>query len=243
MKYEMSPDEVVALFVGRGARCLQPAPELAARVGDIEALIFDWDGVFNDGKKGGGDVSGFSEADAMGTNMLRFGLWMRRRQMPVCALISGENNAAAQQFARREHYDAVYSAVRDKRLALDHLCSRHQLKNAQIACVFDDINDLAMARLCGLRFVVRRTASPLFTRYTADSGLCEYVTAATGGQHAVREISEIMLGLINGYHAVVKARSAFDDVYADYLAKRQAIPTQYYRQRDGHIRSADDKGQ
>ena len=244
MKIEASPKSVVSLFTQRGAQCLQPAAELAARLAVIDGLIFDWDGVFNDGKKGGNGISGFSEADAMGTNMLRFGMWLGLQRLPVCALISGENNPAAVQFARREHFDAVYSAVRDKRLALDHLCDRHQLKSKQVACVFDDINDLAMARSCGLRFLVRRAASPLFTVFATDGGLCDYVTAASGGDHAVREISEMMLGLMNRFHAVAHSRIAFDASYAEYFSRRQDAATHFFRQEaDRLVAAKDDSAQ
>jgi 3-deoxy-D-manno-octulosonate 8-phosphate phosphatase (KDO 8-P phosphatase) len=176
----------------------------------------------------------------MGTNMLRFGLWLRRQRLPVCALISGENNSAARQFAQREHFDAVYTGIRDKRLAVDHLCNRHQLAAEDFACVFDDINDLGMARLCGLRFLVKRTASPLLTSYITTGDLCDYVTATTGGDQAVREISEIMLGLMAMYQKVVQSRVAADASYSDYFSQRQSVTTLFYRQEaEGIIHVAD----
>lgn len=239
MKTETSPDEVLALFVAQGGQPLLTASALAAKAAAIESVVFDWDGVFNDGKKGGGVVSGFSEADSMGTNMLRFGLWLRRKQLPTCAVISGEKNLAAVEFAGREHFDAVYSAVRDKHLALEHLCDLHRLKTEQVACAFDDINDLAMARLCGLRFLVNRYASAMLTPYAVENGLCDYVTASTGGDHAVREISELILGLIDQYHAVVGSRASFDSAYAAYFAARQGRSCRFYRQENERIVSVD----
>ena len=235
METALSPEAVVALFVEQGARCQKPAQELAGKLDDVRGLIFDWDGVFNDGKKGGDLVSGFSEADSMGTNLLRFGLWRPRQKLPICALITGENNAAALEFAKREHFDAVYSAVRDKRLALEHLCSQHRIKSGQVACIFDDVNDLAMAHLCGLRFMVRRAASSLLTAYAADGGHCDYITASTGGGHAVREIAEFMLGLMARFDEVVQSRVAFDSTYVQYFSRRQRVATCYYRQESERI--------
>jgi 3-deoxy-D-manno-octulosonate 8-phosphate phosphatase (KDO 8-P phosphatase) len=238
MQTETSPEALAASFVARGAQCLKPATELAAVMNTVRGLLFDWDGVFNNGNKADAG-SGFSEADSMGTNMLRFGLWLRQKRMPVCALISGENNMAAKQFAQREHFDAVYAGMQDKRLAVDHVCHRHQLKTEHLACIFDDINDLGMARACGLRFLVIRSASPLLTAYITTAGLCDYVTANTGGNHAVREIAEIMLGLMAMYQRVVQARAAVDTSYSDYFSQRQSIATRFYRQESAAVVPVD----
>jgi 3-deoxy-D-manno-octulosonate 8-phosphate phosphatase (KDO 8-P phosphatase) len=203
---------------------------MAFKVKALQGLVFDWDGVFNSGTKGGGSASGFSEADSMGTNMLRYGLWLQTRKLPACFLISGENNAAAAQFATREHFDGVYGGIRNKRDAVEHLCGRHGLVAGRIACVIDDINDLPLARACGLRFLVRRSASPLLTAYVTDGGLCDYVTGHRGGRHAVREISELMLGLLGIYRQVVESRTAVDASYLDYFARRQAVTPRFYGQ-------------
>jgi 3-deoxy-D-manno-octulosonate 8-phosphate phosphatase (KDO 8-P phosphatase) len=176
----------------------------------------------------------------MGTNMLRYGLWLQRRRLPVCCLISGENNDAAAQFARREHFDGVYGGIRDKRLAVLHLCDRHGIRADHLACLFDDINDLPMARLCGLRFFVKRSASPLLTAYAIDAGLCDYVTGRSGGRHAVREISELMLGLLGAYSRVLESRTAVDAQYLEYFTQRQSVATRFYRQKGGEITDADD---
>ena len=62
-------------FEGLGGEFRTEADEIAARTRNCRALLFDWDGVFNSGSKGGGSASKFGEPDSMGTNMLRYGLW------------------------------------------------------------------------------------------------------------------------------------------------------------------------
>jgi 3-deoxy-D-manno-octulosonate 8-phosphate phosphatase (KDO 8-P phosphatase) len=236
----MSVESTAAAFERLGARFASRAAEIAVKLEKLQGLVFDWDGVFNDGTKGGGVSSGFSEADSMGANMLRYGLWLQRRRLPVCCLISGENNHAAAQFARREHFDGAYGGIRDKRLAVRHLCERHGVSAEHLACLIDDINDLPMARLCGLRFFVKRSASPLLTAYAIDAGLCDYVTGNSGGRHAVREISELMLSLLGVYPRVVESRTAVDAQYLDYFTQRQSVATRFYRQKGAEITAADD---
>jgi len=137
-------------FNAAGGRFVTPVEEVARRVGQCQAIVFDWDGVFNAGRKGHASASGFSEADSMGTNMLRYGLWRKLGRLPFAAIISGENNQSAIAFAEREHFDAAYTGMRNKKQVIEHVCAQHELQPEQIACVFDDINDLPMARMCGL---------------------------------------------------------------------------------------------
>ena len=194
----------------------------------IRAVIFDWDGVFNTGIKGPGSHSNFNEADSMGTNMLRFGLWYRTRQLPAVAIITGENNQGALQFALREHFPDIYLGVRDKRQAIEHFCAQHKLEADEIAYIFDDINDLGVAEMCGLRFLVRRSASPLLTQYIVNRKLCDYITANDAGHYAVRECCELSLGLLQMFDRVVDSRIANDADYEQYFTERQAKRTRCF---------------
>jgi 3-deoxy-D-manno-octulosonate 8-phosphate phosphatase (KDO 8-P phosphatase) len=221
-------------FKAAGGRFVTPVEELTRRLEQCQAIVFDWDGVFNAGRKGHAATSGFAEADSMGTNMLRYGLWRKLGRLPFAAIISGENNASAIAFAEREHFDAAYTGMRDKRQVIEHICDQHELRSEQIACVFDDINDLPMAEICGLRFRVRRDASPLFAAMADDSGFCDYVTGANADRYAVREVCELMLGLMDAYTDVVDSRVAYDTSYQDYFKTRQSVTTCLYGQ-DGEV--------
>lgn len=233
-------DTIVGRFEALGGQFRTAPAELAATARRCRALLFDWDGVFNSGSKSAGAGSHFDEPDSMGTNMLRYGLWRLHGQLPFAAVISGASNANAAEFARREHFSEVYLGIRDKRAILDHLCERDGLAPSEIACVFDDINDLPLAAGCGLRVQVRRDAGPLFTDYVRRHALCDYVTGCTGGAHAVREVSELLLGLLGEFDAVVESRAAHDEVYTAYFASRQAVETGVFTAADGAIvRRAD----
>jgi 3-deoxy-D-manno-octulosonate 8-phosphate phosphatase (KDO 8-P phosphatase) len=226
---------LVEKFTAAGGNFVIPPGELTQKIDECHAVVFDWDGVFNTGRKGHTSSSGFSEVDSMGTNMLRYGLWRRLGELPYTAIISGENNESAIAFARREHLTAAYTGIRSKQQVVEHLCAEHDLRPAQIACVFDDINDLPMAEVCGIRFMVGRSASPMFGDYVERRGLCDYVAGAESGDYPVREICELMLGLMDAFDDVVESRVAFDAEYERYFKARQAAGTRFFDQAGGAI--------
>jgi 3-deoxy-D-manno-octulosonate 8-phosphate phosphatase (KDO 8-P phosphatase) len=220
-------------FSELGALFLTGAAELRARLDSVRALVFDWDGVFNPGAKTSAAGSGFSEADSMGTNLLRYALWRRDGQLPRAAVVTGEENPSARAFALREHFDAVYWRVKDKARALESFCSAYELSPRNVLCIVDDVNDLGLAAQCGLRVLVRRDAGVLLHEYVARRGLCDYVTAMPADRYAVREVAELMLGLLGAFDAVVESRRAFDAEYRRYFDCRQAVATELHDAAEG----------
>ncbi len=222
-----------------GAFAALPA-DMVRRLSQVRAFVFDWDGVFNAGVKGEGLGSTWSEADSMGQNLLRFAWWLRDGALPITAVMTGQDNPSAVQLARREHFHVVYQGFLDKKPALDHLLRSFELEAHEVAFVFDDALDLSVARHVGLRVLVRRAASPLFERYVLKASACEYVTGREGGEHAVREVAELFLGLTGVYDDVVAERSRFGPRYAEYFAQRQAVPVLRFGARDGGVAELDD---
>ncbi|MBL1261366.1 MAG: hypothetical protein COB33_012640 [Thiotrichaceae bacterium] len=236
-----SPDiqRLAEIFSDLGGTFVTPPSEIAARLKKIKAIVFDWDGVFNDGFKGEGLPSIFSEADSMGTNMLRYGLWRQNSGLPITAIISGEQNLTARHFATREHFHHVYLGIPDKREALAHLCATQNINPENVAFVFDDVNDLGMAAQCGLRLMVHRKAGPLLHQYAIDNNCCDYISANGGSNHAVREAMEFMLGFIGDFDAVIGSRTRYDDEYKGYFEQRQRITTQNFKIDANRIVAAD----
>ena len=66
--------------------------------------------------------------------------------------------------------------------------------------------------------------------YVVRQGLCDYVTAHASERHAVREVCELLLGLLGSFDAVVASRVAWDRDYANYFAARQAVTTEIVEQ-------------
>ncbi len=236
-----TPDiqRLAEIFTDLGGTFVTPATAISARLQSIQAVVFDWDGVFNDGFKGEGAPSTFSEADSMGSNMLRYGLWRQNKTLPTAAIISGEQNQTARHFATREHFHHVYLGIPDKREALKHLCTIQKIKPENVAFIFDDVNDLGMAAQCGLRLMVKRQASPLLQNYAINNDRCDYISANCGSAHAVREAMEFMLGFSGNFDAVIDSRIRYDEIYQAYFDQRQAIVTQSFRNDNGVISSTD----
>ena len=220
-----SAAEIESLFSGLGAGFFLSAEEIRNRLSDVRAFVFDWDGVFNRGEKGPAATNTFSEPDSLGSNMLRYAFWRARGTFPICAIVSGANNATAEMFGKREHFHSVCCGYLDKTSAIEALESAHAIRRDEMAYVFDDVNDFSIAKDCALRFLVRRDASPLFREYAVTGGLIDYVTGAASGEYPVREISELLIGLLGDFSAVFESRQNFDSSYQEYFAARQQIET------------------
>mgnify|MGYP000224024035 CR=1 FL=1 len=231
----MDLNEKEDIFISCGGRFISSAFDIGEKLKKIKAYVFDWDGVFNDGRKGEGVFSSFSEIDSLGVNMLRFGHYLEHGVMPVTAIITGKQNPSALTWAKREHIDAVYLRFAQKQMALTDFCDNHNLKPEEVCYLFDDILDVAVARSVGLGFAVGRKANPLFIRYLEKEGLADYVSGASGNQHAVREFCELVLLLIDKHFEVIQRRADYDQLYQEYYAQRQTLRLLQYEYRDNLI--------
>src|SRR5262245_65932439 len=99
----MKPEAELAVFSRLGGTFVTPIATLVERMRSVRGFVSDWDGVFNQGTKGEGAESTYSEPDSMGTNLLRYALWRKHGQLPIAALITGAENPSARTFALREH--------------------------------------------------------------------------------------------------------------------------------------------
>ena len=149
----------------------------------IRALAFDVDGVLTDGSVyiGDGDESKrFSVYDGIAFT------WARLMGFDL-ALVSGRDSPSTSRRAEELGVDAVYQGVRDKRARVEAWASDLGLSLNEILYMGDDHIDLPVFEVVGASVapanalaVVRRAAT--------------YVTARTGGDGAVREAVEWLLG-------------------------------------------------
>lgn len=221
--------ETEKTFTALGGQFVTPVDILTEKLRSIRAIVFDWDGVFNDGVKTEAGSSSFSEVDSMGTNLLRFGFWLHHGgQLPAVAIVTGVTNNLADALVRREHFHACYSQAKHKVEVLAHFLDEHNLQPQEVAFFFDDALDLSVAEIAGVRIMVRRNANPLFTDYVVKNGLADYVTGNQSGQFAVREGCELMLGLLGQFDTVMAERLRYRPVYDQYYQQRQAIEPSYW---------------
>ncbi len=217
---------VIQSFVLSGAYLNCSVGDIREKLEQIKVFLFDWDGVFNTGEKFGDKGSPFAEPDSMGTNLLRLGYWLKNGELPVAGILTGAVNSGVDYFANRECLNVCMRGFNNKRDAWKAFSEHFDYEPHEVAYVFDDVIDIPIAEMCGLRFLVERKSSPAFRQYVIDNNLCDYVTANQGGQGAVREVCEFMLSVMGVYEEVVRTRAAYEEaVYKKYLGERKLIET------------------
>lgn len=222
-------------FVNAGGQFTRSADLLHDRMNKVRALIFDWDGVFNDGTRYSQQGSGFSEVDSAGLHLLRYGMFLKTGDLPLVAIISGKDHQTAREWGQREQIDAAYFGVKDKEKAMLHFCNQQGITPGQCAYYFDDVLDLPVASRVGLRFAVGRLANPLLLDYIEDHHLADYISACQGHEHAVREMTELSLGLVGQYEESLKGRLEQGDSYERFLTKKEKRETCFYNYTFGEI--------
>jgi 3-deoxy-D-manno-octulosonate 8-phosphate phosphatase (KDO 8-P phosphatase) len=214
---------IESLFTKAGGQFCIPAADIQRKLENIKAFVFDWDGVFNDGSKRDQTGSGFTEPDAMGTNILRFSYWLKNKSLPITAIITGEENESALFLAKREHFTSLFFKASNKLKSFEHFLNVNKLQAKEVAFVFDDVLDLAVASQCGLRIAAYRESNPLFNQHIAANQLADYMTSSAGGKNAVREACELLIGLHGNYDEVISNRMRFSETYQQYLHQRQQV--------------------
>lgn len=218
--------EIVELFESGGGEFFTPPSVFSTRLAEVRAVVFDWDGVFNEGFKQADGGSSFSEVDAMGTNMLRYALWKKHGKLPVTAVLTGEENQSAQTLAKREHFHTVYFQAKNKAAVFEKFCKTHSLRPGEVLFFFDDVLDLEVARQSGVRVMITRSSTPMLANFAKSNSMVDYLTGCTGGEHGLREGCELIIGLLGLYHTVISERMVYSSDYQLYLSERQAIVTE-----------------
>lgn len=201
-------------------RFIRSTAELQERAAGIKAVLFDWDGVFNDGWKDLDGGSPFSEVGSMGVNMLRFALWLKNGKEPAAAVITGQLNPHAERFVQRERFHGLYMGFINKPDAFRQFLLDQRLKADEVAFFFDDAIDLPVARQCGLRVMIGRRSGKRFTEHVVARGDADIVTECSGGENGLREATEAVIDLLGNFGAVFDHRAAYSPEYQRYLKVR-----------------------
>lgn len=132
----------------------------------------------------GEEYKKFSFADVMGISLgIRAGL--------VFALISGEESPFIDRFAGKMGITDVHKKCRDKAAALKTFAGKYHFDMSEICFMGDDVNDLPAMELAGL-------ASAPATAHKSARDRAALVTKCGGGQGAVRELLDMILGAKSG---------------------------------------------
>lgn len=202
---------------------------------NIKAFIFDWDGVFNDGRKDLDGNSSFSEIDSMGINMMRFSYYLLHGRLPISIIISGEHNKLAMLFATRENFHSLFHKMLNKKIALEYLCNQHNITSEEVLFVFDDVLDFTVAKAAGLRCMIGRVAGKQLMKFAIDNNLVDYITKHDGNNYGLREISEMIMTLSGNFNTTIENRMHFSEAYTSYLQLRKNISTSFFVAKENQV--------
>ena len=153
------------------------------RLGDLQLLVLDVDGVLTDGglwtTESGEVIKRFDVRDGLGIRLLQ------QADVEV-AWLSGGKSGATEQRARYLGIRHVLTAVKDKPAALAALQASLGVSAARTAFVGDDLNDLAVRPAVGLLIATADAVQPLRRR-------ADWVLDRNGGDGAVRRLAEDIL--------------------------------------------------
>jgi YrbI family 3-deoxy-D-manno-octulosonate 8-phosphate phosphatase len=169
----------------------------------IRLLAMDVDGVLTDGSITWGmaasgefiELKSFHVKDGLG-------LGLARAAGLEIAWITGRTSPIVERRAAELGVGEVHQWARNKRVALAEIARRLDRTQEQVLYVGDDLNDLPAFEAAGVKVAVADAA--LLLRERAD-----WVTAAAGGQGAVREVVE----------GVLRAQNRWDEAVSAFLAR------------------------
>jgi 3-deoxy-D-manno-octulosonate 8-phosphate phosphatase (KDO 8-P phosphatase) len=161
--------------------------DLRARAAATRLLLMDVDGVMTDGKlyhlpREDGqviEIKGFDSQDGISLQWLQ---WKGIRT----GLISGRVSAGAAERARQLKMNYVYQGHIEKIPILEEILADAQLRPGEVAYIGDDLTDIVVMRRVGLAVAVANARPEV-------KNAAHYVTAARGGNGAVREVAEMIL--------------------------------------------------
>ena len=155
------------------------------RLRRVRMLAMDVDGVLTDGgmyySEMGDELKKFNTRDGMGIKMLQFaGI--------VTAFITKEKTAIVERRGRKLAVPEVHQAADDKLSVLTRVIEKYGLSLDEVAYMGDDVNDLQALLAVGF------SAAPADAMPSVLQ-VVHYVCKKRGGEGAVREVADLILGL------------------------------------------------
>lgn len=155
---------------------------LAVRLRRLKMIVFDFDGVFTDGKVSV-DEDGRESVVCSRKDTLRF---PELRKLGIkLVVISKEKNPVVARRCGKMGVEC-FCGVDGKLDLFQEILRREKLAAVESVFVGDDINDLECLKYAGVAFTVADGHKEC--RAAAD-----YITTRRGGDHAVREICDLIL--------------------------------------------------
>jgi 3-deoxy-D-manno-octulosonate 8-phosphate phosphatase (KDO 8-P phosphatase) len=162
-------------------------PSVRNRASKIKLLLMDVDGVMTNGKlyhfpdEEGNmiETKGFDSQDGIALQ------WMQWKGLRT-GVISGRESLGTTERARQLKMNYVYQGHIEKVPILEKIMAEAELLPEEIAYMGDDFTDLVVMRRVGFAIAVANARDEVKRE-------AHYVTEATGGNGAVREVIELIL--------------------------------------------------
>jgi 3-deoxy-D-manno-octulosonate 8-phosphate phosphatase (KDO 8-P phosphatase) len=166
---------------------------LTDKASRIRLILLDVDGVLTDGA-----VVMYGDGSESKRFHIRDGIalvWAQRVGLKV-GILSARHSATTNQRAAQLGISLVYQGVASKAAAFDQILRDTTVTDAEVAYMGDDIVDLAVLRRAGL------SAAP--NDAVAEVRSCvDFVSRRRGGDGAVRELVELILGTQGHWTSIV----------------------------------------
>ena len=161
--------------------------DINARASKIKLLLMDVDGVLTNGKlyhfpdEEGNmiETKGFDSQDGIGLQ------WLQWKGIKT-GVISGRQSPATAERARQCKMAYVYQGHIEKVPILEEILADAKIDSSEVAYIGDDFTDVVIMHRVGLA-IATANARPEVKQEA------HYVTQATGGSGAVREVVELLL--------------------------------------------------
>jgi len=171
-----------------------PQGELKQRILAVRMMIFDVDGVLTDGRviymDDGSEIKEFDVQDGHGIKLLQ------HAGIEV-ALISGRACRAVEHRALGLGIDRVYQGSKVKTEPYEQLLAETGLKEHETCFMGDDLIDIPVMRRAGFAVAVPNGAPHIFP-------YAHYITRASGGRGAAREVCEMILQVQGLWESVME---------------------------------------
>lgn len=154
---------------------------------NIKMFLTDCDGCLTDGgmyySERGDELKKFNTKDGMGLKNIR-------SKGIVTGIITGENTQIVEDRANKLCIDEVHQGITDKLSVVKQLVEKYQISLAEVVYVGDDVNDISVMEQVGFPCTVNNANSKV-------KELAIYVSPYNGGDGAIRDIIDHVLGEIN----------------------------------------------
>ena len=150
---------------------------------NIKLVAFDVDGVMTDGSltflEDGREIKTYDAKDGLGVVMLgRSGI--------ITSIITARDNNVVKLRADIIEIKELFMGQKNKVEALNILCQKYDLSYEEIAYMGDDLPDIGVLNLVGLKCCPNDAVSEV-------KQVCNFISEHGGGKGAVRELCDLIM--------------------------------------------------